>query len=429
MQTPGRLHPFLAAALLAGACTGNSPQPPSVIQAGWSWLPSQAGDRPLPVTWQDAGPPVRLPLLDGLGCAASGSAQALANLNGAPVVAGISVACRSGSAAMYPVVWQGGAVTELPRPAAHTQGTALAAAVEGNHLYVAGATGTDSPMPAIWLDGVASEAGPFFDPRVCDSGLVTSLVVTSRYAIAAGTCHVTGSNPPAYAAMIWVLDPDLLAVNDTVLFPPGPLLAGSAVGGVATAFDGLQVYSTAAISKDGLDKPVFWLDDQSYPISGTDFLAGPWGVPTGIALVGTTPYVTGFLRTGSSGALPQPVIWTPRVSQFLPAAGSSGSGEAIRIYTAWAFAGGESLVTDPSNPARAVSIPALWINGERTDLAALAAPGGGPLLAGPLDRWWKVPGPVPQADWPYPGGFAQLFGSGPVAAAGSAVARALVTIP
>jgi hypothetical protein len=276
-------------------------------------------------------------------------------------------------------------------------------------------------------------------PPWADSGVITSLEVTSKYVLAAGVIHWTASNPPVdplvdppvYQGVIWVLDTYLTSVTITPLAPPGTMGADSFGGGVSTTTDGLKVYSAGALVLAGREKPMFWLDTDAYPISGSDYTTGPWGVPTDISLVDVTPYVTGFFRSPEPASAPQPVIWTPNATQPLPTAGTTpnGTGEAIATAYSWAFVGGETLAPDPSSPSRAISVPALWVNAGRTDLPALVAPGGGPLVDAPLFGWWKVPGYLVEPDWPYPGGFGQVLRSADVAAAGSAVARALVTIP
>lgn len=433
MRSPARLLPLLAATL-AAACSGNDPQPPAVIQAGWSWSPAIAGTRPLPVTWTSGGAPQQLPLLQPAGdCGASGSVQAAANADGVPLFAGISASCSAGVTTMRPVVWRGGEVLALPLPAPFTQGSALAVAWSLGSAYVAGATGDAYPMPSIWKDGVLRTTNPgALLPAWSDSGVITSLTVTSKYAIAAGVIHVTagpGTTAPVFQGVLWVLDPDFTSLQAGLLEPPASMQPGTFGGMVTTTFDGLQIYSAAAVSLDGQEKPVLWVDDVPFAAFGESFTTGPWAVPTGIALVDATPYVSGFVRSSGPGTTPVPGLWTPDASQALPTAGGAGSGEGVVIHTMWAFVTGESLGPDPSDPSRAVCLPALWTNGDRLDLPGLAAPGGGPAVPTPLPGWWKVPGTSPAQDWPWPGGFGEVLRQAPVSAAGSAVARAIVTIP
>ena len=53
------------------------------------------------------------------------------------------------------------------------------------------------------------------------------------------------------------------------------------------------------------------------------------------------------------------------------------------------------------------------------------------MVSLPLFGWWRVPPtvplpePPPDPDWPYPGGSSAVFGSVPITAAGSGVARAI----
>jgi hypothetical protein len=432
MRTPARLVSLLSVALAAGACSGNDPQPPRVIQGGWSWNPAVAGDRPLPVVWTAAGAPQQLPLLVGGDCGTSGSVQAIANAGGAPLFAGISVACNGGVSTMTAVTWENGVVTPLPVPPPYSQAAALAVAWFDDMTYVAGASGDAFPLPTLWKNGAVVTRNPtVLLPPWSDSGVITSLVVTSKYAIAAGIVHSIGSVAPAYQGVVWILDPDFTSLNGALLVPPSSMGTASFLGTVAMTFDGLQVYSAAGVEQDGQEKPVFWLDDVAYSISGDDPAVAPWGVATGIALVDSAPYVTGYHRPSSPTDTPQPIIWTSSATQALPTADATpvGSGEAIALWTLWAFVSGESLGRDPTAASRWISVPELWVNGGRQDLAGLVAPGSGPTLSTPLYGWWKVPGTSPAEDWPWPGGFGEVLRHGPVSAAGSGVARSIVALP
>ncbi len=434
MRTPARLLALLA--LAATACSGNNPQPPQVVQVGWSWDPARAGVANIPVAWISGGSPQALPLLPATGCTASGSAQAVTSVGGTPVAVGIAADCVAGAPVMVPVSWDGvggqsPTVTPLPLPSIYSQGTALAVAWNGTHTFVAGATGNDVPYPTIWVDGVLATTVPTrIVPAGFDAAVITSLVVTDRYGIAAGVAHRLGGAAPVFAPVVWVLDTDFTDLRPVVLLAPPALAGGRAGGSVAMTSDGLNVYSAAGLSMDGRDKPVFWLDTAPFPIYGGDFSTAPWGVPTGLALVDVTPYVTGFSKPATLQDPPEPVIWTPADMMVLSTADGTrvGSGEAIAVSTMWAFVTGESHGVDPTDRARRVSVPALWTNGDRQDLPALVAPGGGPELVTPLDAWWKVPGTGSTEPWPWPGGFGEVITRGPVAAAGSAVARAIVTI-
>ena len=435
MRNPASLlAPLVAVALAASACSGNDPQPPAIVQAGWSWNPALAADRPLPVVWKGTAAPQVLPLLPGGDCGASGSVQALASVNGAPYAVGISVACSGGKATMSPVAWHDGTVTPLPLPGSYTQGTALAVATVDGHVFVAGGSGDGFPLPTIWKDGELGTRLPDnMLPPFADSGLITSLVVTDKYAVAVGIVHMIGLDPPDFLGIVWVLDPDFTSVQATILIAPEELLDGSFGGSVVSTFDGLNLYTAAALVYQGAEQPVFWIDETADSILSGDYATGPWGVPTGMQLVETTPYVTGYVRTSSKSGLPSPVIWTPTASMNLSTADASapvGAAEAIALAYGWAFVGGESLGRDATDATRALSLPACWTNGNRQDLPALVPPGGGPLLGQPLFGWWSVPGTgASPAVWPYPGGFAEVLRAKPVAAAGSAVLRAIITIP
>jgi len=443
MRARAPLLVFLSvASLVAGACSGNNPQPPKIVQGGWAWNPSVAGDMPLPVTWTGAAAPQQLPLLPGGDCGASGSVQALTVKGKAAYAVGTSVACSAGIPSMMPVAWHDGTVTRLELPAGWAHGTALAAAVVEDdagkeHVYVAGATGDEFPLPTIWKDGVLATREPdLMLPGGYDAGLITSLVITTRYAIAGGVLHEAGSQPPVYLAVVWFLAPDFASGTVDPLLPPAGYGTTTTYGGtVSMAYDGLFVYSVATLMEGSLEKAVFWVDDAGVPMLGSGFGSSPWGMPTGIALVGEapdiTPYISGLLRSPTSRSTPVPVIWTPSATQVLSTAGEggAGTGESIAVDRGWAFVSGESLGADPTNGTRFVSVPALWTNGNRADLPGLTARGGATVLQKPLFGWWKVPGAAAAIDWPYPGGFGEIIGPYQVAAGGSAVARTIVAIP
>jgi hypothetical protein len=434
MRIPAHLHAVLVAiATAAIACSGNNPQPPEIVQAGWSWT-AASGERTVPVLWRGGAAPAPLPLLPGGDCDPSGSAHALAKVNGAPYAVGISLGCAGGTTTMSPVAWHDGTVSRLPPPAGATQGTALAVTTFAGSVYVAGGSGDAAPMPTIWKDGAVGTRDPrALLPVWADAGIITSFAVTEKFAIAAGIVHSTLEGPP-FLGVVWVLDPDFTFMNGTLLPPPAAMTGATFSGSVAAAFDGQTLFTVSALSSGGNEKPIVWMDDIALAILGDDFTVGPWGVPFDIRLVELTPYVTGFFRPSGPGTAPQPALWTPVASQLLSTAGGAtgvGSGEALGVAFSWAFVGGESLAPDPTDGSRMISVPARWTNGERQDLVPLSAPGGGPLLVKPLPGWWTVPGSAPSeaGNWPYPGGFGEVLAGRPVAAAGSAVARALLTIP
>jgi hypothetical protein len=429
---------LLVPVLLACACTGNSPTPPLVAVAGWSWSPALAGDRPLPVIWWGSSTPKLLPLLPGGDCAASGSVQAMVIVNGAPTLAGISAACNAGTATMLPVAWTGDAVQALPLPTGSTQGTALAVAAKDGNVFVGGAVGGSSPFPMVWKNGqVALVDRSTVLPAGHDSGIVTALVASQNFVVAAGVIHRTSSFPPAFSAVVWILDPDFTSVIAHLIPSPSGVTGASFGPSVAIVLQGTTtVWSTTALSVGaGIDKPVAWEDDVASALSGLDFATGPYGVPTGLLVLGTTPYVSGFTRPSGSGGLPAPSIWADTIQQTLstadPAVGL-GAAEAIAILYEHAYVAGETYSADLTDQARLLSVPAWWDNGSRHDLGGLVAAGGGPVLSQPLFGWWRVPGTPSTAtpDWPYPGGFAEIdAGPRSVAAAGSGVARVIGTVP
>jgi hypothetical protein len=431
--------PALAIALLASACTGNSPPAPLVAAAGWSWDPALAGDRSLPVIWWGTSTPALLPLLPGGGCPASGSVQAMVVANGEPALAGISVSCTAGQPTMLPAVWSGGAVQALPLPATTTQGSALAVAEQDGNLFVGGAVGVTSPFPMVWKNAKAAlvDASTVLPPGH-DSGMVTSIAAGENFVAAGGVAHRTGSSPPAFSGVLWILDVDFTSVVALLLPPPAGVTGADFGPSVSISIVGNStVLATTALSTGpGLDKPVVWSDGTSaLPLLGLDFTVGPYGAPTGLRMVGGTPYVSGLVRSPASGGLPAPVLWAGTVQQVLstldPAAGL-GAGEAIAVLYEHAYVAGETYATDPTGGGRLLSVPAWWDNGNRHDLGGLVLPGGGPVLARPLFGWWRLPGTPASAepDWPYPGGFGAIeAGARDVAAAGSGVARAIAAVP
>jgi len=429
---------LLIPVLLACACTGNSPAPPLVAVAGWSWNPAQAGDRPLPAIWWGSSTPRLLPLLPGGDCPASGSVQAMVIVSGSPTLAGISVLCTAGEATMLPAVWTGDAVQALPLPAGTTQGTALAVTALDGNVFVGGAVGGSSPFPMVWKNGqVALVDRSTVLPAGHDSGIVTSIVASENFVVAAGVIHRTNSSPPAFSGVVWILDPDFTSVIGHLIPSPSGVTGASFGPSVAIVLEGTTtVWSTTALALGaGLDKPVAWTDDVAFALSGLDFATGPYGVPTGLWILGTTPYVSGFTRPPGSGGLPAPSIWAGTSQQTLstsdPAVGL-GAAEAIAILFEHAYVAGQTYRTDPTDQARLLSVPAWWDNGNRHDLGGLVAPGSGPVLSQPLFGWWRVPGTPSTAtpDWPYPGGFAEIdAGTRGVAAAGSGVAKVIATVP
>lgn len=429
--------------LLAGACSGNDPQPPLVGAGGWSWSPDVAGANPLPVLWWGTTTPTALPLLDGGDCAASGSVQGLVAVSREPLAVGISVTCTGGVPAMLPVAWSRGGVEALPLPPGASQGTALAVVTQTGRTriaipdrYVGGATGTTSPLPTLWKNGAVAASDPaLLLPPGHDAGMVTSLAPTENYLLAAGVAHVTGSSPPAYTGLVWIFDLDFTASAGDLLPLPAGVGAVSSGAWVSLVLDGDFVWSASSIAgTSGDPKPVVWLDDSPEPSFGADFGVAPWASPTGLSIVGITPYTSGWVRTGSASGPPEPAIWAGAILSVLPSVDPSnpfGAGEAIAIYLENAYVAGESCTTDPANPARKLAVPALWSNGSRTDLGTLGAPGAGPAISGPIFGWWRIPGTPAGSppDWPYPGGTGEVLGALPVSASGSGVARAVVALP
>ena len=429
-------------ALVASACSGNNPTPPLVGAAGWSWSPGLAGGHPLPVLWWGSTTPSVLPLLDGGDCAASGSVQGLVAEAGTPLAVGISVACAGESPVMRPVLWVDGQLRALDLPAGRTQGTALAVVSQPAQTkiaipdrFVGGATGTAWPLPTLWKNGAVVASDPLdLLPPDHDAGMVTSITATDQYVLAAGVAHRTGSSPPAYSAVVWLFDLNFTA--STWDFLPSP--SGAGVGGWVSMLldEATDIWSTTAIvGPSALPKPVVWTNDVAEPPFGVDFATAPWASPTGLALVGLVPYSSGWAWTATSNALPQPAVWAGSILSILPSADPAsplGAGEGIAIHLGSAFVVGETCKADPADGARKISVPALWSNGDRTDLATLAAPGAGPAISGPLFGWWQVPPATtvePPQDWPYPGGTGEVLGSRPISAAGSGVARAVVAVP
>ncbi|MEI6224645.1 MAG: hypothetical protein WCS72_07820 [Deltaproteobacteria bacterium] len=446
------LASLLAAAAVTSGCPGNNPSLPPLYQGGWSWNPSASGDRPVPVIWSGSSPaPQALGFLPG-DC--SGSVQALAVNAGQPVPVGISVMCSEDSPPrperMLPVFWTGTTPTQLPlrltTVPAETQGTALAVSVftwktssgeTKTDVYVAGATGILSPIPAVWKNGVLTnlvEADLL--PTGYDAGLITAIASTDLFVVASGLVHFKGGRPSELSAMIWVFDPDLEFVDTTELFG----FLGGVGPALAMFLDTDQtVWSTAAISL-GSDPgvPVYWKNEAFNTLGGSDLLAGPFGVPTDISVVGVTPYATGYAISPQLRMVPRPspVIWAGDIRADLSTADPGigvGAGEAIGIINSWALVAGETVGADPTSASRFLSVPAVWNNGARQDLQPLVAPGTGPatVVSLPLFGWWRVPPtvplpePPPDPDWPYPGGSSAVFGSVPITAAGSGVARAI----
>jgi hypothetical protein len=434
MRIPAPL-PLLALAFLLPACSGNNPTPPTVLQAGWAWNPEVAPDRPVPVLWRGQPTPEPLPMLPGGDCAPSGSVQGMAVVNGKPVMAGISVLCSGGVPSMQPVAWSDTSIQALPLPAGATQGVAIAVAMQGDNVLVAGAAGTTSPVPAVWANGKLGRiTGDQFLPPGADAGIVTSLLATDRFAVAGGIVHVAGSSPPSFRTVIWVYDIEALALSGTYLQAPAGLGAGSATGTLSMVLDAETVWSTAAfLEQPGMEKPALWIDDVGSASWGDGFGSGPYGIPTGIAFSGSFPYLSGFFRTGGAGGPPQPAVWTIADGMALSTvegATGIGAGEAIAIEGGWAFTSGETLLGGKTR-VLAASVPALWTNEERLDLQALTTQAPGPTIQAPLWGWWRVPGTPATAapDWPYPGAFAEILASRLTGEFGSAVARTVGLVP
>jgi len=427
---------LLVSLLLAGACTGNSPTPPLVAVAGWSWNPALADGRPLPVIWWGTSTPELLPLLPGGDCASSGSVQAMAIVNGAPTMAGISVVCTSGAPTMLPAIWTGDAVQALPLPAGTTQGTALAVTAQGGDVFVGGAVGGSWPFPMVWKNGkVAVVNSSTVLPPGHDSGFVTSIEAGENFVAAGGVVHVTGSVPPAYSGVVWILDSDFTSVIAHLILLPSGVTFASFGPSVSIRILGTTLLSTTSLSVGpGLDKPVVWSDDIPLALVNLDFTTPPYGVSTGLWMVAGTPYVSGFVRKSGPAGLPVPALWALTTQQTLSTADPSlglGAAEALAILYEHAYVAGETYKADPTGQARLLSVPAWWDNGDRHDLGGLVPPGGGPVLSQPLFGWWRVPGTPATAvpDWPYPGGFAEIDAAPQgVAAAGSGVAKVIATV-
>jgi hypothetical protein len=453
MRIPARpVLPFLVAALLATACSGNSPPAPNIAVAGWSWDPAQASDRPLPVIWWNSSNPEPLELLPGSDCA-SGSVHGIAMLEGVVTLAGFQAVCSGAGSPprMRPVVWTGNGpgtfvAAPLVMPDRTLQGTALAVTMrlgdDVRDVFVGGAAGTEAPFPMVWKNGLPSPAMLGAVPAEFDSGVVTSIGTGENFVAAGAVMHVSPllpSDAPSYRGVVWVLDPSvtfLIAVIPLDL-PPGVTSAGFGPSVPITVVADSTLLATAAISGGpGLDKPVVWADNAFLTPLGVDFTVGPYGVPTGFSMVGGSPYLSGFVHQPGS-TLPAPILWAGEdaqtdLSTSDPSLGL-GAGEAIAILYEHAYPAGETYRrgTSVDGPAL-VSVPAYWNNGNRHDLAGLVAEGNGPVLSQPLFGWWRLPG-TPLTDppnWPYTGGFAEVSSADlAVAAAGSGVAKAILVFP
>ena len=446
MRSPFPLTFALGAAGLLAACSGNNPPLPVAVGAGWAWAPAVSGARPLPVLWNASATPTRLAVLPGGECADSGSAQAVALAGSAanPIVAGISSRCAGGVESMHPVTWGdttlgGFALRELPLRAGETQGSALAVTVQGSDVYTGGATGGLSPLPALWKGSeisIIDTTGPSgLLPFGCDAGIVTGIGATPNYVVATGIVHCTSFGQSALAAVAWVLDPDLRVVAQGAFLDPPDGLTVSLFGPtVSMLILNDQLYSaTAFATEPGKELPGVWIGPDAFPVQGTTPTPATIAVPTGISLSDLTPYLSGYARSGTGG--PVPVVWGGSTRATLPVVDTSvgvGAGEAIVVDRSWDLVAGESLGRDPSDPSRFVSVPVVWNTGELQALGALSTAGAGTpvLLAHPLPTWWRLPGTpaTAAADWPYPGGFGEVFAGRPVAAAGSGVVRALASV-
>jgi hypothetical protein len=343
---------------------------------------------------------------------------------------------------MRPAVWtrsaSGGFVIQgLGLPDRSTQGSALALAEQGGNVFVGGAVGVESPFPMVWKNGQPSLAisGTAL-PAGHDSGIVTAVRAGENFVFAGGVVHKTGSSPPAYSAVIWILDLDFTAVVPELLPLPAGVASASFGPSVSVEILLTTVVSATSLSTGpGLDKPLVYTDTSPNAPAGLDFTTAPFGVPTGLWSVGGTPYLSGFIRPAGSGGRPSPVLWGGTGVLNLPTADPSlglGAGEAIAILYEHAYVAGETYATEASDPARLLSVPAWWDNGNRHDLAGLVAPGSGPTLSRPLFGWWRLPGTPMTAppDWPYVGGFAWIdAGPAHVSAAGSGVAKAIAVTP
>jgi hypothetical protein len=288
-----------------------------------------------------------------------------------------------------------------------------------------------------WKNGrPAAAVASRFLPDGHDAGLMTSIVATDNFVVAGGVVHVTGSSPPAYSAVLWVLDLDLGAVVAQLVPLPAGVAAASFGPSVDVQVLGNVLLSTTSLATGaGLDKPVVWSDDVPLALLGLDFTAGPYGSSTGLRLVSGTPYVSGFVRPSGAAGLPAPALWGGTIQEILSTVDPSlglGAAEALAILSGHAYVSGETYLAGTGNGAPFVSVPAWWDNGSRSDLAGLVPPGGGPTLSEPLFGWWRVPGTPSTArpDWPYAGGFAEIDAApGGVAAAGSGVAKAIGVVP
>lgn len=438
--------PLVAVVLAAtvSACSGNPPPtPPLVGVGGWSWDPAGSGVNPVPVLWWGTTEPTRLPLLDGGDCTPSGSVQALTAFLGQPLAAGISVTCAGGVPTMRPVTWWNGAVSALELPPGITQGTGLAVAAVARDerialpdVFVGGATGTSFPVPTLWKNGLAVLWSPdVVLPPGHDAGVITSLVATDKFLVAGAVAHVTDSSPPAYTGIVYLVDVDFTAATGDYLPLPQGFEEASFTGGVSVVLVGTTVFSAAAISIDGSPgKPVIWENDVPESHLGLDFGVAPWAVPTGLSMVDVVAYTSGYVLPATASGPPQPAIWADAALELLSTADPSipvGAGEAVATYKDQAYVAGETCGADLVNRGRRLSVPALWTNGSRADLGTLAAPATSPAVPEPLFGWWRLPGTpaTSSPDWPYPGGAGPVWGSGPISAAGSGVARVMVTVP
>lgn len=455
MRTPARpVLPFLFAALLAAACSGNSPPAPNVAVAGWSWDPAEASDRPLPVIWWNSTLPTELPLVEGSDCP-SGSVHGIAILEGVVTLAGYQAVCSGAGnpPRMRPVVWTRDAAgsfvaAPLPLPDRTLQATALAVTMrlgdDALDVFVGGAAGAEAPFPMVWKNGLPSLAMAGAVPAEFDSGIVTSIGTGENFVAVGAVMHVRpllSSDPPRYMGAVWVLDPTLAFLIAIVPLdlPPGVTSADFGPSVPITVVADSTLLAAAALSGGpGLDKPVVWADNNNFlaPL-GLDFTTGPYGVPTGFSLVGGTPYLSGFVHQSGSTGLPSPVLWAGEDAQTIlstsdPSLGL-GASEAIAILYEHAYPAGETYRggTSTAGPAL-VSVAAYWNNGNRHDLQGLVPAGDGPVVSQPLFGWWRLPGtPLTNPpNWPYTGGFAEVSSADlAVAAAGSGVAKAILVFP
>lgn len=437
MRTPGPFRLLLLApALLAAACSSNPAVEPALTVGGWSWDPAVAGDRPLPVVWGADGAPQRLPLPPPGDCPSSGAVMALAANRGAPVAGGIATRCDAGEPTFRPVAWPDATTVQLLQLAPRTtQGTVVAMAAFDGKVYAAGAVGFTSPLPAVWVDGVLKTMEPLaFVPPGHDAALLTAIVPSTNFVVATGIAHVTGSSPPAFTGVGWVFDTEMrnftyepLPMPDGVDAMVGPALY------LTIADDVTTVTTASVLSPSGAGKAVFWDDTSSFAPFGLDFSSGPFASPTSVALVAGTPYSSGLVRTPSATSSPLPAIWafsTLDVLSTVDASTALGAGESLAIFNAMAFVAGETCQPHPVDRSMVTCPAAYWRNGARVDLGALAPAGGQVEVGAPLFGWWRIPGTPSTAppDWPFPGGIPEILGSVRMAAAGSAVGRAVVAI-